>query len=160
MGGDGIQTALLAQQGFVEIGTSMYLQTTFVAPAGLTTPDTGALVALTDDGFVLQDPYYALKHFAFATEPGWVRVDATSKDEDVSVSAWMSPDENQLAVILINPLSSEEVVALEVDDAYDPVIAHRTVFPGVERFADLGPFSRSDSFVLPASSVLTLSFEK
>jgi glucuronoarabinoxylan endo-1,4-beta-xylanase len=159
MGDDGLRTALLIQQGLLDVGTSMYLQTSFIAPAFLPSPDTGALIALTETGFELQDPYYALRHFAYETERGWTRVEAEGDLPDgVRVSAWISPDETRLTVILVNPSQFEEVVSLGMDNEFGDGSVTRTVFPGSERFADLGDLSAGNTFVLPGEAIVTLSF--
>lgn len=159
MAGDGLETALLMQESLVDSQASMYLQTGFVAPAGLTEPDKSALIGLTDTDFVLQDPYYALKHFAQGTEPGWSRVAATIDRDSVRVSAWLSPDEQRMTIILVNPQTIEEVVDLDMEDLGESSLT-RTVFTGVERFADLGRLSPGDTFALPANSIVTLSIQK
>ena len=160
MADGGIETALLAQEALVDLGAAMYLQTGFVAPANLTTPDENALIALTDTGFNIQDPYQALRHFAYHTGAGWTRVDADLDIESVRVSAWISPDDQQLTVILVNPLDSEEVVELDLDEPLVSTTTTRTVFDGVERYADLGQFSSDDTFVLPKRAVMTLNFAR
>lgn len=159
MAGDGLETALLAQESLVDSQSSMYLQTGFVAPAGLAEPDEKALIGLSDTDFVLQDPYYALKHFAQNIKNGWSRVEAQLDRDSVRVSAWISPDGEDLAIVLVNPQTVEEVVELDMDDLAEMEIA-RTVFTGVERFADLGMLAPGDTFTLPASSMVTLYFKK
>src|SRR5690606_38982470 len=153
--GDGLETALLAQESLVDSQSSMYLQTGFVAPAGLAEPDDTALIGLTDTDFMLQDPYYALKHFAQNIKNGWSRVEAQLDRDSVRVSAWLSPDGEDLVIVLVNTQTVEEVVELDMDELAEMEIT-RTVFTGVERFADLGTLAPGDTFTLPANSMVTL----
>ncbi len=160
MGDEGLETAMLIQEALVDIGSSTYLQTGFVAPAGLANPDDSALIALTESGFVLQEPYHAMRHFAYFTEPGWQRVAVELDRESVRVSAWLSPDEDELTIIFVNPQSIEETVELELEEEPREIELIRTVFTGVERSAELGALAYEDRIVLPPNSIVTLDIER
>ena len=58
--------------------------------------------------YTINDLYYALKHFARWTDPGWVRVDATSSVSAVRASAFVSPDGASLTLVLLNTSSSQD----------------------------------------------------
>ena len=60
--------------------------------------------------YTINDLYYALKHFARWTDPGWVRVDATSSVSAVRASAFVSPDGASLTLVLLNTSSSQDHV--------------------------------------------------
>lgn len=159
MTGAGLEAALFAQHALVDIGASLYLQTDLVASAGRMTLDQSALVSLTENGFTVGDSYYALQHFARATDPGWTRVAADSTRSSLLVSAWLSPQEESVTLVLINASTAPEHVGVDLDEATS-VHLTRTVFSGVERHADLGELQLDQSFELPARAMATVTIER
>lgn len=155
---EGLDTAILMQEALTTIGVSAYLQNDLVASSMLTTPDLTALIGLTEMGFNLQDPYYAMIHFARDTDPGWVRVSTEADAGDVLSTAWLSPDEDALTVVLVNPAVTDTVVQLDFGDL-DPSDSSvtRTVFPGVERSVDLGELAADAIVTLPGESIVTVA---
>ena len=115
MQADGLETAILIHHALTAGGASAYLQNDLVS----LTRDMAkvALVLLTDDGFEPQGPYYALSQYAKSTDPGWVRVDATSDSTELLGSAWLSPDESALSVVLVNPGTEELDAEIVLPDA-------------------------------------------
>jgi len=79
------------------------------------TPPTG-LVTISNPApnspYAINDTYYALKHFARWTDPGWVRVDATSSVSAVRTSAFVSPDGANLTLVLLNTGDKDHLVAV------------------------------------------------
>jgi glucuronoarabinoxylan endo-1,4-beta-xylanase len=124
------------------------------------TPPTG-LVTIAGPSpsstYTINDTYYALKHFARWTDPGWVRVDATSSLSAVRTSAFVSPDGSSLTLVLLNT------------DAKDHLV---TVSPGAFPFGSLAIYRSSDasertasvalesdgSLLLPSRSIATLTY--
>ncbi len=53
-------------------------------------------------GWWITPAYYAMKHFSYFINPGYKRVDATDNDNNVRTSAFLSPDNLRLVVVLIN----------------------------------------------------------
>jgi O-glycosyl hydrolase len=53
-------------------------------------------------GWWLTPSYWAMKHFSYFINPGYRRVSATDNDNNVSSSAYISPDGLRLVVVLIN----------------------------------------------------------
>src|SRR5690606_35413065 len=107
---------------------------------------------------------YTFAHYAQYTDPGWVRVEIRTTAEPPLVSAWMAPDEQALAIVLVNPTDQDARAYLELpaDFAGDGVTSRvvRTVFDGVERTAELGPFPSDGSVRLPARSMATVAFSR
>jgi len=79
------------------------------------TPPTG-LVSIDspfgDPTYTINDLYYALKHFARWTDPGWVRVDATASASSLRTSAFVSPDGSSLTLVLLNTGAKDHMVAV------------------------------------------------
>ena len=151
MQADGLGTAVLVYYSLAVEGASAYVQNDFVSSASRLTDNPTALIAMNAEDIALQAPYYALRHYALHTDPGWVRVGATSDEADLLASAWLSPEEDALTLVLVNTGLRE--LALELDPGEGGVTTSevtRTVFEGVERAAQLGPLP-VDSIV-PSSS--------
>jgi hypothetical protein len=159
MQADGLETAILMHRALTAGGASAYLQNDLVAvvPAGARV----ALVFLTARGFEPQGPYHALAHYAKHTDPGWVRVDATSDATDLLGSAWLAPDESALTVVLVNPgdedLDAELAFAGGLGSRIVRTEVTRTVFDGVERSAVLGELSTGGLVRVPGGSILTVA---
>lgn len=160
MQSNGLDTAILMNEALGTIGASVYLQNDFLGSANLD-PNPTALIALSQTGFTIQDPYTAMRHYALDTDPGWVRVATASDQAGVLATAWLSPPGDALTVVLVNPDTTDAVVelALGTPTARSTVVT-RTVFPGVERFADLGALSADGTVALPGQSIVTVSVRR
>ena len=80
------------------------------------TPETGLVTVSSPAAgatYTINDLYYALKHFARWTDPGWVRVDATSSVSSVRASAFVSPDGTSLTLVLLNTDSKDHLVTVD-----------------------------------------------
>lgn len=166
MRADGIGTAVLVHYALAEANVSAYLQNDLVVPPPEADLESVALVNLSDTVVQTMDQYHALRHFAHDTDPGWIRVDATiaaAPDAGtVLVSAWLSPTDDELSVILVNPGDLERTVSLALGAAEVKSLKQsnvtRTVFDGVERSAQLGSLGDDSSVTLPAKSIVTVVF--
>jgi glucuronoarabinoxylan endo-1,4-beta-xylanase len=124
------------------------------------TPQTG-LVSIQSpapsSAYTINDLYYALKHFARWTDPGWVRVDATSSVSAVRTSAFVSPDGTSLTLVLLNTGSKEHVVAVSPGAFPFSALAIYRSSGDSERTTLVAPES-DGSIVLPARSIATLTY--
>lgn len=108
-------------------------------------------------GYIISDFYYALKHYAKFTDPGFKRVEASSGSSDIKVSAFISEDNNQLAVVFINNGSTASSIALNLNNfTIDSSAVYRTVPGGTERFAEMGSLGSGNTVDLPAQSITTV----
>jgi glucuronoarabinoxylan endo-1,4-beta-xylanase len=70
--------------------------------------DAGGLVTLinpwggTSASYTINPTYYILKHYAKFTDPGWHRVAATEDSCDLRISAYKSPDDSNMSIVIIN----------------------------------------------------------
>jgi glucuronoarabinoxylan endo-1,4-beta-xylanase len=157
---EGLETAMLIHEALGTIGASVYLQNDFVGSAGLTTPNRTALISLHEEEFTLEDTYYAMRHFARYTEPGWVRVAAEPDTGSVLATAWESPDSAAVTVVLVNPELAEAVVEIAFTEQPSNTQVIRTVFPGSERAAELGPLPPNNIVTLPGESIVTVAVRR
>ena len=156
----GFELAWLIHSSLVEEGTSAFLYWDLVWP------DSG-LVALPGWGdnprcpsdYCIRDQYYSLRHFSRYTDPGWVRVGASSSDRSLKVSAFTSPERDQLTVVLLNTGSGEVSLPLDLGPfdlaSFD---LYRTIYdPGASRtWEQLDGLGDDRVISVPSRSVITL----
>jgi O-glycosyl hydrolase len=162
MQADGLGTALLVHHSTTVEGASAYLQTSLTSWTAGPGSNAQALVGLSMSSFVLQEPYHSLRHFALHTDPGWVRIGATSSAPNLFASSWQSPDGGALTVVLVNASRSDVDARLELTAGDWPATSRvtRTVFGGVERSAALGALSAEGVLRVPARSIATVAFSQ
>jgi O-glycosyl hydrolase len=57
---------------------------------------------------------WALAHYARFVQPGYQRVEATCTDTDLQVSAYTSPDEKKVVLVMINPSEEPKRLSLRI----------------------------------------------
>ena len=124
------------------------------------TPTTG-LVAIAGTSasasYTVTDLYYALKHFARWTDPGWVRVDATSSVSTVRASAFVSPDGTSLTLVLLNTDSQDHTVSVSPGAFSFGTLAVYRSSGDSERTSSVAPES-DGSIALPSRAIATVTF--
>jgi glucuronoarabinoxylan endo-1,4-beta-xylanase len=151
-------TAWLIHDALTVEGVSAYIFWDLVwAPQTPTTSLVTIASASAGSTYTVNDLYYAVKHFARWTDPGWVRVDATASADAVKVSAFVSPDGGSLTVVVLNSDSAPHVVAVDPGAfSFGTLSIYRTSGPS-ERTAQ-GPPGDGNSVTLPPQSLATLAF--
>jgi len=116
-------------------------------------------------GYWLAPAYWAMKHYSYFVEPGSVRVGVTCTDTNVRATAFLTPGNVRLVVVLINR-SSTATFILNFDSEPFPYVASaayqtRTAdvyTPGnTNRFVYLG--TAAQPLILPPESLTTLVFD-
>lgn len=151
----GFETAWLIHNSLVEEGVSGWLYWDLVWDAG------HGLVSLPDtSSYVIRDQYYSLRHYARFTDPGDVRIGATASNASVRASAFRSPDQRRITVVVLNTGVSEERVGLDWGPQIpSSVEVHRTVYvPGSSETWAAQPAlgSQINALILPSRSVSTV----
>jgi hypothetical protein len=156
---EGPETAILIHYALTAAGASAYLQNDLVALAADVAPL--ALVLLTADNLELQATYYAFLHYAKRTDPGWARVEASSSSPELLSSAWLSPDQTALTVVLVNSganaLDAQLVLSENLGSRLGRSAVTRTVFDGLERAAVLGELPPDGVVRVPSRSIVTVA---
>ena len=163
--GNGIQTAWLITNVFVEEGAEAYIYWDTIWG-----PD-GTLVALenpweqsswtTEKGYTVNDKIYALEHFAAFTDGGYVLVDSSVDPDaqDIKMAAFNSPEKDKLEIVLTNTEETDADVKLNLN-GYEITSStvYRTVYSegGTERMADIGELNDDLTVSLPAQSIITV----
>ena len=160
MQADAMTTAVLMHASFVVEGASVYVQNGFVAAPSDTSPD--GLIILTADSYTISDPYHVIRQYSGYIKPDWVRVAASTDTESLLASAWISPDEDVLVVVLTNPGTERMTVQLEPDttSAQSTTVTRTVLGEGIERFADLGRLPAAGVVTLPGESIVTVKIER
>lgn len=109
----GFETAWLVHHTLVTQGAAAFLYWDLVWAGNK------GLVSLVGKTAKPRDHYYAMRHFARFTDPGFVRIGAESDSETVLASAYVSPNEQQLTWVLLN---TGHVVAA-TDVSYPPAFS-------------------------------------
>ena len=158
----GLDTAVLAHHVLVHAGAAAYVQNDLVSL--ISEVADVSLFLMTDEVLEAQLPYYALLHFAKHTDPGWVRVEASSGSTDLLGSAWLAPDQRALTIVLINPGADDLRADLGIASEVRAELAHsaitRTVFDGLERAALLGELSADAVVRVPPRSIVTVALTR
>jgi glucuronoarabinoxylan endo-1,4-beta-xylanase len=124
------------------------------------TPPTGLVTiasASPSSPYTINDTYYALKHFARWTDPGWVRVDATSSLSAVRASAFVSPDGGSLTLVLLNTSAKDHMVTVSPGAFPFGTLAIYRSSGASERTANVAPEADGSVF-LPSRSIATLTY--
>lgn len=158
----GLETAVLIHYSTVEANAAAYLQNDFISGADALNPNANALIQLEDTGFVRQGPYYAIQHFAERTAAGWSRVGADAVGGGLLASAWISPEEDALSLILINPTADSLRARLDLETAramFATSEISQTIFNDSLDHAALGALPADGWLEIPGQSAVTIALE-
>jgi glucuronoarabinoxylan endo-1,4-beta-xylanase len=152
----GFETAWLIHNSLVEEGVSAWLYWDLVW-------DNSGLIALNGSSYTVRDQYYSMRHYARYTDPGYVRVGASSSNANIRVSAFRSADESKLTLVVLNVGTTEEKLGFDYG-SYTPVSSevYRTTYrPGSsEQWAVLPRVDTGGLLTLPSRSVATVALSK
>ncbi len=115
----------------------------------------------SNPGHAIHTVYYAFKHYSAFTDPNWQRIE-TSGSTDINdsnalrMSAYVSPDNNHVSVVIINTSDYYTVYDLSLAgfDMTDGLI-YRT--SQTENCALVGTFNINTPLSLPAKSITTVA---
>jgi glucuronoarabinoxylan endo-1,4-beta-xylanase len=150
-------TAWLINNALTVEGVSAYIWWELIwSPS----PPTG-LVTISNSSpsspYAINDTYYALKHFARWTDPGWVRVEATSSLAAVRTSAFVSPDGRSLTLVMLNTGGMDHMVAVNPGAFSFGTFAIYRTSGASERSANVAPES-DGSILLPSRAIATVTY--
>lgn len=163
--GNGVQTAWLITNFFVEEGGEAYIYWDTIWG-----PD-GTLVAIenpweksewtTEKGYKVDDKIYALEHFAKFTDGGHIMVDSSVdyQNSDIKTAAFITPDESRLTIVLTNTKYENSEIKLELNgyNAESSKVYLTNYQDGAsDRMADKGALDSDMTVELPAQSVMTI----
>ena len=149
---DAINTALLIHNALTIEQVSAYLYwDLFWAPGT-------ALLSINDSAsYTIKPTYYTFKQFSAFIHTDWQRVETTTDNTGLRISAFISPDNQQLTVVIIN-------ITPDIDISLDLGIRNFNVSKGniyrsspTENCVLVGSYNKKTPLKLPANSVTTLA---
>ncbi|GAI42502.1 unnamed protein product, partial [marine sediment metagenome] len=99
--------------------------------------------------YTINPVYYAFKQHSAFTDPNWQRVDASTNSSNLKISAYISPDNNQMSAVIINTSSSTDI-ALNLT-FYNVTVIDGDVYrtSQTENCVLVDPFEKSEPLTLP-----------
>jgi len=152
---DAMNLALLMHNSLVVEGVSAYLywELFWREPKGLVSLDNPWQA---NPGYTINHTYYAFKQYSAFTDPGWHRVEASTNSSGLRISSFISPDANEVAIIIINVSDVSIDLSLSLGDFLpDSCEVYRT--SETEHAAYVGTFDQSQSLTLPPQTITTIS---
>ncbi|MGA2093738.1 MAG: glycoside hydrolase family 30 beta sandwich domain-containing protein [Sedimentisphaerales bacterium] len=122
---------------------------------------TSGLVSLPFYGsssYTINPTYYTFKHYAKFTDPGWYVIDATASPSDnLRMTAFKNPDNNQLTVVILNKSTTDESLTLTLRNfSPDGSVSEVYRSSATEHWSSLGEFNPAEALTLPAQSITTI----
>ncbi|MFA6743006.1 MAG: carbohydrate binding domain-containing protein [Candidatus Neomarinimicrobiota bacterium] len=149
---DALNTALLLHNALTVAEVSAYLYwDLFWAPG------TG-LVSMDDsDSYTIKPTYYAFKQYAAFIDAGWQRIDVSNDNSGLRISAYISPDNNKMTIVILNITQDMDIsLRLSVKNfASRQGQIYRT--SETENCVIVGEFNKKKPLELPANSITTLT---
>lgn len=112
----------------------------------------------TSEGYILTPYYYAFRQYSKFIHPGWKRISAVSDSEGLKASAFISPGEEALAVVILNTSNKDSEFTMEKT-------GFNIVRGGIFRTSEkeqgkyIGLYYADKSLKLPARSITTLALD-
>ncbi|MFA7486410.1 MAG: carbohydrate binding domain-containing protein, partial [Phycisphaerae bacterium] len=122
----------------------------------------GGLVTLPSYGastYTINSDFYGLKHYSAFTDPNWQRVEAVSDSPDLRMTAFISPENDLLSVIIVNT-SEVNNVHLDLNFIDNPNIRAGDIYrtSSSENCVFIGEADPFGSIELPANTITTVVF--
>jgi O-glycosyl hydrolase/fibronectin type 3 domain-containing protein len=113
------------------------------------------LVSITSSTYTINPVYYAFKQFAYFTDPNWQRIDATVTDPRLRISAFISPDNQQISSIIINTRSNSFDVNLPITGFSMGAGEYYRTSP-IEHCELIGTYDGTGPLTFPGNSITTV----
>jgi glucuronoarabinoxylan endo-1,4-beta-xylanase len=120
-------------------------------------PGTVSMISLDNpESYTIKPTYYAFKQYSAFTDPGWQRVDASTDNSGLRISAYISPDNQKLTTVIINTTASTDISINFSLNGFS--ISKGEVYRSsrTEKCLYVGSFKGSSPLKLPANSITTL----
>jgi glucuronoarabinoxylan endo-1,4-beta-xylanase len=109
-------------------------------------------------GFQINPIYYAFKQYSAFIHPGWHRVEVSNSLGDrgnVRISAFKSPDNRQLSIVIINLAYNNINLTLDLN-GFLPISSEIYRTSETEHTTYIGPYDENGWLMLPARSITTI----
>ena len=105
--------------------------------------------------YTLEQVYWVFRQYSKAIHSGWKRVGASVDEDSLKISAFVSPESDELSIVILNVSHNESSVDLDVSD-FDISGANMLRTSEEEKCDYVGDYNGS-TVDLPARSVTTIS---
>jgi O-glycosyl hydrolase len=120
-------------------------------------PGTVSLITFDNpSSYTINPTYYAFKQYSAFIEPNWQRVDASTENTGLKMSAYISPNNKKLAVVIINTTADTEITG---DFSFKNFkVSKYKIFRSseTEKCVRVGKYKKKEPLKLPANSITTL----
>ncbi|MGA2070221.1 MAG: carbohydrate binding domain-containing protein [Sedimentisphaerales bacterium] len=119
----------------------------------------GGLVTLPTyggSGYTINPAYYIFKHYSKFTDPGWLRTEASTNSAALRISAFKSPDDSNMAIVIINTTDICDInLALSLGNTS---LTSSEIYRSISGsyWSYIGTFNPSTPLLLPRKSITTI----
>ncbi len=116
------------------------------------------MVSIDDPStYIIKPVYYAFKQYSAFIYPDWQRVEATTNNPGLRVSAYISPDNQKLTAVIINTAPSTDITLNFSLKGFS--ISNGEVYRSseTEKCIHIGNYKAGEPLKLPAKSITTLA---
>jgi glucuronoarabinoxylan endo-1,4-beta-xylanase len=119
-------------------------------------PESG-LVSINDpNSYTIKPVYYAFKQYSAFTDSGWQRVEASTDNSGLRISAYISPDNRKLTVVLINTTAGTGITLNCAFKGFSASKGEVYRSSEKEKCVHTGSYNGNKPLKLPANSITTL----
>ena len=121
-------------------------------------PGTVSLLSIDNpNSYTINPVYYAFKQFSAFIDADWQRVDALCENTGLRTSAYISPDNKKLTVIIINTTANMEIAGDLAFNGFSVSKGDIYRSSQSEKCVLIGDYKAGESLKLPANSITTLA---
>jgi glucuronoarabinoxylan endo-1,4-beta-xylanase len=143
--------ALLMHNSLAVEGVSGYIYWQLTYSSGV------GLVSITSSSWTINPIYYSMMHYSAFTDPLWQRVDASTNSSDLRISAYISPDNSEMSIIIINT-NTTSAVNLDLSFVGFTIDQGGIYQTTTSQYCTLsGTYNGTGTLNIPANSITTLS---
>jgi len=106
--------------------------------------------------YTINPVYYAFKHYSAFTDPNWYRVGASTDSNGLCISAFKSPDDSNLTVVILNVSPTVDANLSLSLSGFSPSSSEIYQTKSDANFVYLGTFNESSPLFLRRQSITTI----
>ncbi len=147
-----MNTVILMHNSFVIEEAASYLYWDLFWNVG-----SGLISITAPDNYIINPAYYAFKHYSAFIDSGFQRVDASSDNSGLRISAYISADGKKLTAVIINTTANTDIELKLALGNFS--ISKGEVYRSseTEKCVKVGSYDGAGALKLPAYSVTTLA---
>ncbi|MDD5064175.1 MAG: carbohydrate binding domain-containing protein [Phycisphaerae bacterium] len=106
--------------------------------------------------YTIKPVYYAFKQYSAFTDSDWQRVEATTDNPGLRISAYISPDNKKLTAVIINTAGNTDITLNLSSKGFSASEGEVYRSSETEKCVNLGSYKAGEPLKLPAKSITTL----